>query len=134
MSDRLRFERGARVAYSGLCGRPTKRTTGFRYSVTIDVPYYEPRNVTIIFPARCHAPTVFADGPTESPHRYQDGSLCMWHPHDPRSMQWRFDHGLLDLLDTVRAHLFREAWWREHQEWLGPEVGHRPNPELEECT
>ena len=41
-------------------------------------------------------------------------------------MQWRFSHGLLDLLDAIRAQLFREAWWREHGEWLGPEVSHRP--------
>lgn len=134
ISDRLRFERGARAAYPGLRGGPTKRTTGFRYVATVDVPYYEPRTVTITFPAKRRTPTVFADGPPQSPHRYDDGSLCMWHPGDPPSMQWRFDHGLLDLLDAIRAHLFREAWWREHREWLGPEVGHRPNPELKESA
>ena len=42
------------------------------------------------------------------------------------SKPWRFSPGLLALLDAVRAHLFREAWWREHDEWLGPEVGHGP--------
>ncbi len=134
ISDRLHFERGARAAYPGLRGGPTKRTTGFRYVATIDVPYYEPRTVTITFPAKRRTPSVLADGPPQSPHRYDDGSLCMWHPGDPPLMQWRFDHGLLDLLDAIRAHLFREAWWREHSEWLGPEVGHRPNPELKESA
>lgn len=134
ISDRLRFERGARTAYPGLRGGPTKRTTGFRYIATIDVPYYETRTVTITFRARSLTPTVLADGPPQSPHRYDDGSLCMWHPDDPPSMRWRFDHGLLDLLDAIMAHLFREAWWREHNEWLGPEVGHQPNPELKESA
>src|SRR2546422_7956217 len=26
------------------------------------------------------------------------------------------------------AHLFREAWWRETDEWLGPEAPHAPAP------
>ena len=134
ISDRLRFERGARSAYPGLRGGPTRRTTGFRYIATIDVPYYETRTVTITFRDRSLTPNVLADGPPDSPHRYDDGPLCMWHPDDPPSMQWRFDHGLLDLLDAIRAHLFREAWWREHNEWLGPEVGHLPNPELKESA
>jgi three-Cys-motif partner protein len=30
----------------------------------------------------------------------------------------------------VQAHLFREAWWREHDEWLGPEAPHAPRKEL----
>lgn len=126
LTDRLRFERGARAAYPSLRGGPTKRTLGFRYVVTINVPYYEPRIVTVIFPPGSRIPILLADGPSDSPHRYADGGLCMWFPGDPPSKQWRFSHGLLDLLDAVRAHLFREAWWREHDEWLGPEVGHGP--------
>lgn len=128
IADRLRFERGARAAYPDLRGGPTKRTTGFRYVVTVEVPFYEPRVVTIIFPPRSQTPVVLADGPPASPHRYDDGGLCMWFPGDPPAMRWRFSHGLLDLLDAIRAHLFREAWWREHNEWLGPEVGHLPAP------
>ena len=31
---------------------------------------------------------------------------------------------LLMLLVMVEAHLFREAWWRETGEWLGPEKSH----------
>ncbi|WCO67958.1 hypothetical protein PO878_04375 [Iamia majanohamensis] len=128
VTDRLDFERGARTAYPSLRGGPSKRTTGFRYVVTVDVPYYESRVVTVIFPPGSRTPIVLADGPRDSPHRYEDGGLCMWFPGDPPSMQWRFSHGLLDLLDAIRAHLFREAWWRQHDEWLGPEVGHRPTP------
>jgi hypothetical protein len=126
ITDRLRFERGARAAYPRLRGGPAKRTAsgGFRYVVTIDVPFYEPRTATIAFPPRSRTAVVLADGPPQSPHRYDHGGLCMWHPEDPPSQRWRFDDGLLDLLDTITAHLFREAWWREHHEWLGPEAGH----------
>jgi hypothetical protein len=55
-----------------------------------------------------------ADGPRESPHRYPDGSLCMWYPQDPPEQKWVFDDGLLALLNYIQAHLFREAWWGEN--------------------
>jgi len=32
--------------------------------------------------------------------------------------------GLLCLLGMITAHLFREAWWRETGEWLGPTAAH----------
>jgi hypothetical protein len=32
-----------------------------------------------------------------------------------------FEDGLLALINHIQAHLFRKAWWREHDEWLGPE-------------
>ncbi len=139
LADRVRFERGARRLHPGLRAGPTRGTNrgGFRYVATIDVPYYQPREITIVFPPASSNPVVLADGPTDSLHRYDDGALCMWHPGDPASMRWCFDHGLLDLLDAVRNHLFREAWWREHGEWLGPEVSHLPSidrPDLEEPT
>ena len=81
--------------------------------------------VTIRFKGRSTTPRITTDGPAESPHRYDDGTLCMWFPRDPDERKWTFDLGLLDLLDTVVGHLFREAWWREKGEWLGPEVAHR---------
>ena len=129
MADRFRFERGARNAYPGLRGAPTKpgANSGFRYDLQVTVPFYETRTVTVIFPGRQRIPLIFVDGPAASPHRYEDGALCIWHPMDPPAMRWRFEHGLLDLLDAIRAHLLREAWWREHNEWLGPEVTHAPD-------
>lgn len=127
--DRLHFERGARAAYPALHGEVTGHAIdgGFRYSAIVEVPFYEVRTVTIIFRKRSLSPLVFVDGPSESPHRFDNGALCMWHPDDASSMRWRFKNGLLDLLDAIRAHLFREAWWREHEEWLGPEVSHDPD-------
>lgn len=129
ITDRLRFERGARAAFPSVRGSPTGRAPGggFCYTATIPVPFYEPRQITVIFPPGQRVPTVLSDGPTDSPHRYEDGGLCMWHPSDPASKRWSFDDGLLDLLDTIKAHLFREAWWREHHQWLGPEIIHGPD-------
>jgi hypothetical protein len=128
IGDRLRFERGARRAFPTLTGRPRRRSGrgGFTYTVIVDVPFYATRVVTIRFKSRSTTPYVTVDGPSDSPHRYDDGTLCMWFPGDPDENVWTFDRGLLDLLDTVVAHLFREAWWRETGEWLGSEIPHRP--------
>lgn len=93
------------------------------------MPHYEPRNVEIRFSDRSRTPDVFVDGPTESPHRYKDGGLCMWYPWDRSEQRWVFSDGLLALLNYIQAHLFREAWWREMGEWLGPEAPHGPTKE-----
>jgi hypothetical protein len=31
------------------------------------------------------------------------------------------EDGLLVLFGMLAEHLFEEAWWREHHEWLGEE-------------
>jgi hypothetical protein len=48
----------------------------------------------------------------------------MWYYGDPAENQWIFEDGLVALLGHIVAHLFREAWYRETGEWLGPEVDH----------
>ena len=40
---------------------------------------------------------VSVDGPTESKHRYADGSLCMWSPDDGPDLQWRPEKALTAL-------------------------------------
>jgi hypothetical protein len=91
------------------------------------VPYYEPRHVEIRFEHWSRVPRIFVDG-RSSPHRYKDNShcLCIWHPQDPPEQRWVFEDGLLVLINHIQAHLFREAWWRETGEWLGPEAPHSP--------
>lgn len=133
MADRLAFERGARRVYPTLRGRHVRRSGrgGFIYTVELDVPFYEKRRVTIHFPTRPLIPSIRADGPAASRHRFDDGTLCIWFPRDPVANRWVFADGLLDLLDAVVAHLFREAWWRETGEWLGDEVPHLPAPTAE---
>ena len=96
------------------------------YQFLIEVNGYGPRLVEIKFRQNGNQdfPIVIADGPGDSPHRYQDKSLCLWYPYDPKSSRWVFADGLLHLLSIIQAHLFREAWWREYGEWLGPEKTH----------
>ena len=74
-----------------------------------------------------HLPEVFADGPTDSPHRYADRGrteLCLWLPGDELERRWRVEDGLLALFGIATHHLFKEAWWRETGEWLGEEAPH----------
>jgi hypothetical protein len=119
--DCILFDGPAR-AFPGL--RILKGKGGRVYRLRLAVPYYEPRDVEIRFEDWSRVPSIFVDGPS-SPHRYDDGdSLCIWHPRDPPEQRWVFEDGLLALLNHIQAHLFREAWWRETGEWLGPEAPH----------
>ena len=86
---------------------------------------YEDRIVTVELGRYINElPHITADGPGDSPHRYLDRSLCIWYPNDPPEQRWKFRNGLMELLVLIQQHLFREAWWRETGEWLGPEVPH----------
>jgi hypothetical protein len=127
--QRARLERGARKAYalkSGCTGRGTSDLV--MYWITVPVPEYETRKVTVTL-RNTFTPilkSVTADGPTESPHRYDKHRLCMWHPRDAVERRWVEEDGLLKLIVHARLHLFREAWWRETGEWLGDEAPHGP--------
>lgn len=123
---RLQFERAARRLHPSLRGRAGRGRNrgGFSYTVTLDLVFFEARRVTVFFRAWPLTPAVYVDGPSASPHRYSDRSLCMWHPGDSSAWRWRFQDGLVDLLDTVRAHLLREAIWRETGDWPGEEAPH----------
>ena len=101
------------------------------YSVELDVPGYERRLVTVEFVGRYWwRPEVYADGPADydaSPHRFPRRGrrqLCLWYSGDPRERRWEPEDGLLVLFGMVAEHLFKEAWWREHGEWLGEEYPH----------
>jgi hypothetical protein len=125
--QRAIFDRGAKRHFPSL--KAVTRTSGPKagrtYTVTIDVPHYERRRVEILFPK--DTPTlakINAIAPTDSPHRYQENQLCIWHPEDSVENRWVHNDGLLVLLGLIAAHLFREEWWRETGEWLGPEAGH----------
>ena len=122
--ERLRFERGVKSQFPNLRGGRVKR--GYEYRATVPVPCYEPRKVRVRFSGMSNVPSVFADGPQESPHRYSDDRLCMWYPDDPIERRGVFEDGLVALIGLVMAHLFRESWWRETGEWPGEEVPHGP--------
>jgi hypothetical protein len=142
---RLRFEVRARRAY------PRMRRTiegGKRlprvYRLIVPVPEYEERAIELQFRRRTRAPTlmrVYADGPVESPHRFRPHpmdsqsrpSLCIWLDDDPPEMRWVAADGLLALINHTRIHLFKEAYWRETGEWLGPEAPHATVAGGKEC-
>lgn len=132
MPRRTGMEAGARRALPSLRHRrrQTKRGPIAIYTAWLSVPGYEQRFTTVIFEHRWPSnPRMFTDGPTDSPHRYRDRGrtrLCVWHPSDPPSRRWVPADGLLALFGMVTEHLFKEAWWREHDEWLGDEHPHGP--------
>lgn len=49
----------------------------------------------------------------------------MWDPEDPVHLTWDVADGLVSLIDAARLHLFREQWWRDTGEWVGPQAPHR---------
>ncbi len=134
---RLRFEGAAIRVHPDLRRREHGRGWGSRvvYSVRVALPEYEKRQVEMQFRRTAKEPAVtriYADGPTESPHRYaahpsdsqSRSSLCIWHYDDPPEMRWVAADGLLALINHTRIHLFKEAYWRETGEWPGPEAPH----------
>src|SRR5215210_3618573 len=98
---RLRFESRASEECQNFTVR--KRGKGLKasivYSFTLEVPHYEPRRVEVRF-ANGYSrsfPYITVDGPSESPHRYRGGKLCVWEPTDPPENQWIADDGLVEL-------------------------------------
>lgn len=136
MPRRARIESEARRAYCDFRSKRRQCANGPRtcYSACVTIPGYETRLVTIEFD-HCNPshPQVFADGPSgydASPHRYptrRRTRLCIWHPSDPPERKWVPDDGLLTLFGMAAEHLFKEAWWRETNEWLGEEHPHDPD-------
>jgi hypothetical protein len=114
------------------CGMPVRQFRdpkqnhgGFAVTVRLQVPDLPEQTVTIIFgPKLSTVPRVFTDGPSKSPHRYADGSLCMWHPRYQPEKRWTRRDGAAALLGHVVAHLLREEWWRRTGEWPGEEAAH----------
>jgi hypothetical protein len=126
-AQRIRFERElAACRAEPRRTRPERRHRGgYQLTVTVVPPGLAPRHVTIVFtPTAPVIPRVYADGPTDSPHRYDDGALCMWYPFDPAAARWTRPGGAAALLGQIVAHLVREEWWRRTGEWVGDEAGH----------
>jgi hypothetical protein len=102
---------------------------GFAVSFTVTPAGVPIRTVRIeLAPGSPEVPRVFVDGPADSPHRYSDGSLCMWYPRDPIELRWSRRAGAAPLVGCIALHLVREQWWRETSEWIGPEVLHAAPP------
>jgi hypothetical protein len=120
-----------RLAECGLAVRgvrpPRPLRGGFALAVHLDVADLSEQTVTIVFgPGKPDVPHVYTDRPADSPHRYPDGSLCMWYPGDPAEQRWTRRDGPVALLGHIVAHLLREEWWQLTGEWPGEEAGHLP--------
>lgn len=131
---RLRFERGV-VAYPGFTRRPigSRKNARMAYGCTIEVDGYEIRRIEVCFSRvtrRPTAPDIYVDGPEDSPHRFAPRGkdprrrLCVWYPDDQPERRWVSDDGLLSLIEMIRIHLFKEAYYRETGDWPGEEAPH----------
>lgn len=103
---------------------------GFSVGFNLQPTGVPQRSVTISFSRRSPAsPRVHVNGPADSPHRYGDGSLCMWFPGDPRELRWVPADGAAELVVRIGVHLMKEEWYRHTGEWIGGEVKHGPRDE-----
>lgn len=106
--------------------RPRRRYRGgFAMSTKLSPRGVPTREIEIHFSLRVpNVPHIFSDGPTESPHRYSDSSLCIWYPYDHKTARWRPIDGPAVLLGHVAVHLIKEQWYRQKGEWPGDHVPH----------
>jgi hypothetical protein len=135
---RLNFEGAARTAFPSMrVSRTGKGKTGsIVYTLHVPVPEFNERRLIRITLWNDRHPTVrslTADGPTASPHRYSNGTLCMWYPKDDPELRWVSEDGLLRVIRCAQVHLFKEAFWRRYSEWPGPEAPHGPD-EMKEAA
>lgn len=104
---------------------PQRYRGGFALRLTVTPPGVAARNVTIIFAASSpEVPRIFVNGPTDSPHRYDNGELCIWFPFDGHNARWLRCDGATALLGHIVVYLIKEEWWRHTGEWVGDEVPH----------
>lgn len=100
---------------------------GFQAEFDLNIAGLPARHVRVVFAGLGTVPSVYCDGSTDSPHRYKDGSLCMWYPWDNEAARWTLRDGGGALLGHIAAHLLREEWWRMTGEWIGDEAPHGSN-------
>jgi hypothetical protein len=120
-----RLEAGLGDSYAFRRVSTNHRLQAFTWEVPVTVPVYDEDYVLRIDLDERRSVRVTALG-WRGPMRHTFGrnTLCMWYPKDPPDRQWNREDGLLKLVDTARAHLFKELYFRETGEWLGEEVHH----------
>ena len=102
-----------------------RRGDGFGIAVQMKPVGVPHRHVEVHFTNwRPDSPSVYVDGPDDSPHRYPGGALCMWYPYDPPEARWRHNDGPGGLLGHVAAHLIKEEWFRRTGDWPGEVAPH----------
>jgi hypothetical protein len=106
----------------------------FAWRVSVVVPVYDEHYVLRIELEERRDVRVTAEGWVgDMKHTFGANQLCMWYPKDPPNRQWNRVDGLLRLVDTAVAHLFKELYNRETGEWLGEEAPHAA-PKVEART
>jgi hypothetical protein len=128
LANRIRFLQHLKLDYPDAASVAPRRKFrgGFAIKTKIEPAGVDKQTVEIIFsPGLPEEPIVFVDGPADSPHRYQDGSLCMWFPYDPPEARWCRPDGPTALLGHIAAHLIKEEHYRQTGEWPGAEAPHR---------
>ncbi|MCD0443954.1 hypothetical protein LO763_09995 [Glycomyces sp. A-F 0318] len=126
-ANRIRFLQVLRLDWPGARIAAPRREFrgGFAVQTRIEPVGVGQRTVDIVFPRwQPEEPKVFVDGPADSPHRYRDGSLCIWFPYDPPEARWHRPDGPTALLGHVAAHLIKEEHHRRTGEWPGAEALH----------
>ena len=104
---------------------PRRHRRKWCVQVRLDVPGVGLVAATLCLPWDApEAVVVVADAPSDSPHRYAGGELCMWFPADDSSRRWTRHDGIVALAGHVVLHLAREEWWRRTGEWAGDEAPH----------
>lgn len=125
---RMRFERRLREHAPDITRQYVRSgpCRGLRYRTTVTVPGGRRHTVDLLFARFSPEPRVYADGPSDSPHRYhdEDGRLCMWSPTAAEDRRWVLADGLVRLIGMAVRHLFCEQYWRETDDWPGAEASH----------
>lgn len=68
----------------------------------------------------------------KAPHRYPDGSLCLYSPADPKDQKWTQD-GIIakTIVPWAAAWLYFYEYWQETGVWYNEEASHQGPKELD---
>lgn len=137
---RGRFERGIHDAYPNVSITPGWRGRDVIYVVKAEIPEFEDREIEVLVNGKQSEPfTVHVRSDSTSKLKHTFGpipgtrdpreELCIWYSGDNESQRWVWKDGLVALFDLARIHLYKEAYYAEHDVWLGPEAPHGPKPD-----
>lgn len=122
-SERQWFEYGIAGSEYGLL-YTGKQSGAVTYVVSVPIrPYNTSALIKVVIKGK--SASVYAPGLTDLRHVNApdpDVSLCLWYPADPPGRKWRFEYGLIALLDLVQLHIYKEFRFKETGKWPGEEV------------
>ena len=110
---------------------PTFKAESLRGGAAVWVGRLQPRDISAAYKVRISykvwtAPKVSVLEPRlhpEAPHRYEDGSLCLYWP---REWFWQPDVVMAEtIIPWTALWLFYYELWLDTDEWLGPAAPHQ---------